>query len=90
MIAIASQPIHLGARAPAVPSNETPRMAIRSEPAPVGGQVSPWRWKTVITDCLQLLAVVWSLPLAILGIGSAIALTIALLLWLGRAALRMF
>jgi hypothetical protein len=37
-----------------------------------------------------LLAVVWSLPLAMLGIGSAIALTIALLLWLGRLALRMF
>ena len=90
MIAIASQPIHLGGRALAVPSSEAPRMAIRSEPAPVGGQVSPWRWKTVITDCLQLLAVVWSLPLAILGIGSAIALTIALLLWLGRSALRMF
>ena len=56
----------------------------------VSGRIRPWRWKTVLTDSVELLGLVWSIPLAILLVGTPIALAIALLLWLGRLALSGF
>jgi hypothetical protein len=44
-------------------------------------------WRTVLMDSVQLLALVWSVPLAMLLVGAPIALAIALLVWLGRFAL---
>lgn len=41
-------------------------------------------------DVVHLLGIVLSVPAAILLVGTPIALTIALLLWLGRLALRVF
>ena len=53
----------------------------------VNGRIRPWRWKTLLTDSVELLGLVWSIPLAMLLVGTPIALAIALLLWLGRLAL---
>lgn len=73
--------------------------ATASEPSgPAGGgegvdvsrAVEPWRWSHVLTDSAGVLAVVWSLPLAILFVGTPIALTIVLLLWVARFALGAF
>jgi hypothetical protein len=41
-------------------------------------------------DVVHLLGLVLSVPLAVLVVGTPIALTIALLLWLGRFALSAF
>ena len=54
------------------------------------GRMRPWRWTTVLTDSVEVLALVWSIPLAMLLVGTPIVLTIALLLWLGRLALSGF
>lgn len=50
----------------------------------------PWRWSTALADSVALLAVVWSIPLAVLVVGAPIALAITLALWLGRFALGAF
>jgi hypothetical protein len=50
----------------------------------------PWRWRTALTDCVALLALAWSIPFAILLVGTPVALAIVLLLWLGRLALSAF
>ncbi len=50
----------------------------------------PWRWRTALTDCVALLALAWSIPFAVLLVGAPVALTIALVLWLGRLALSAF
>jgi hypothetical protein len=42
--------------------------------------------RTWVRDTVELLAVVWTVPLAILLVGAPIALAIALLLWLARLA----
>ena len=39
-------------------------------------------WRTVLTDSLGLVLVVWSIPAAILLVGAPIALLIALMRWL--------
>ena len=44
------------------------------------------RWRTTVIDGLSLLAFAWSIPFAILLIGAPLALTISLVLWLGRLA----
>lgn len=41
-------------------------------------------WKTVLIDSLGLVIVVWSIPAAILLVGTPIVLVVALLLSLGR------
>ena len=48
------------------------------------------RWRTALTDGVALLALAWSIPFAILLLGTPVALTIALVLWLGRLALSAF
>jgi hypothetical protein len=44
------------------------------------------QWITGLVDAIQLLGVVLSVPIAILLVGTPIALAIALLLWLVRLA----
>jgi hypothetical protein len=46
--------------------------------------------RTLLGDSVNLLAVVLSVPLAILMVGTPIALAIALLLWMGRFARSLF
>lgn len=41
------------------------------------------RWKTVLIDSLGLIAVVWSMPAAILIVALPIALVVALVTWFG-------
>jgi hypothetical protein len=48
------------------------------------------RWRTALTDGVALLALAWSIPFAILLVGTPVALTIAFVLWLGRLALSAF
>jgi hypothetical protein len=45
---------------------------------------------TALTDGVLLLGVVWSLPVAVLVVGTPVALAIAFLLWLVRLALGAF
>ncbi len=52
--------------------------------------VLPWRWQMVLVDALRLLAVAWSVPLAMLLVGVPVAVTIAVVLWLGRLARHAF
>jgi hypothetical protein len=65
-------------------------------PAGIGGTVSvatpvlPWRRQMVLMDALRLLAAAWSVPLAMLLVGVPIALTIAVVLWLGQLARHAF
>ena len=47
--------------------------------------VSLWSWSTLL-DGVMLLGVVWSVPVAILVVGTPVALAIAFLLWLVRLA----
>jgi hypothetical protein len=44
----------------------------------------------LLRNTVDLLAVVLSIPLAILVVGTPIALTLALLLWIGRFARSLF
>jgi hypothetical protein len=46
----------------------------------------PSAWKTIVTDSLGLVAVVWAIPVAILLVGSPIVLAVALVI----AVVRMF
>ena len=48
----------------------------------VGRAAVPWRWTDVLLAPVELLAVVWSIPLVILAIGVPIALAITLARWL--------
>jgi hypothetical protein len=50
---------------------------------------SAWSWTTLM-DGVMLLGVVWSIPVAVLVVGTPVALAIAFLLWLVRFALRAF
>jgi hypothetical protein len=51
---------------------------------------STWSWTTLRDDCVILLGVVWSIPVAVLVIGTPVALAIAFLLWLARLTLHAF
>ena len=50
---------------------------------------SMWSWTTLL-DGVVLLGVVWSIPVAVLVVGSSVALAITFLLWLVRLALSAF
>lgn len=50
---------------------------------------SLWSWTTVM-DGVILLGAVWSIPVAVLVVGTPVALAIASLLWLVRIALSAF
>lgn len=94
MIATASQPIRLGSNPRTaqyrVAGPEPPRTAGRGEGLDISRPTLPWRWSTALTDSVALLAVVWSIPLAVLVVGTPIALAITLVLWFGRFALSAF
>lgn len=47
-------------------------------------------WRSALADGVALLALAWTIPFAILLVGTPVALTIALLLWIGRLALNAF
>jgi hypothetical protein len=47
-------------------------------------------WRSALADGVALLALAWTIPFAILLVGMPVALTIALLLWIGRLALNAF
>jgi hypothetical protein len=48
-----------------------------------------WSW-TALMDGVMLLGIVWSIPVAVLVVGTPVALAIAFLLWLVRLALAAF
>jgi hypothetical protein len=48
-----------------------------------------WSW-TALMDGVMLLGIVWSIPVAVLVVGTPVALAIAFLLWLVRLALGAF
>ena len=50
---------------------------------------SRWSWSTIMDGGI-LLGVVWSLPVAVLVVGTPVALAIAFMLWLVRLALGAF
>ena len=56
----------------------------------VSRPVQPWRWPDVLGQSLQLLAVVWSIPLVILLLGTPFVLGVALLFRTGRLVLNYF
>ncbi|HEX4912605.1 MAG TPA: hypothetical protein VFV51_01555 [Vicinamibacterales bacterium] len=43
-------------------------------------QTAPSGWKTVVTDSLGLVLVLWSIPVAILVVGTPIVLAVALVI----------
>jgi hypothetical protein len=55
-----------------------------SRPAP------RWGAAAALADGVELLALTWGLPLAILAVGTPLALAVMLVLWLGRMALGAF
>ena len=48
-----------------------------------------WSWRAVLLAPLELLVVVWSVPVVILLIAAPIGLAIAVFLWLGRLMVRL-
>ena len=44
----------------------------------------PSVWKTILTDSMGLVAVIWAIPVAILLVGSPIVLAVALVMALVR------
>jgi hypothetical protein len=55
----------------------------RSDPGTLGSmtyQTAPSAWKTVLTDSVGLVLVVWSIPVAILVVGTPIVLAVALVI----------
>jgi len=51
---------------------------------------TPRATRTSLRDAADLLAVVWSVPLAVLLVGAPVALAVAVVLWLGRWARSVF
>jgi hypothetical protein len=51
--------------------------------------LSAWSWTTLM-DGVMLLGVVWSIPVAVLVVGTPVALAIAFLLWFARLAVGAF
>ena len=50
----------------------------------VSRTVVPWSWKGVLLAPLELLAIAWSVPLAVLLVAAPIALFVALLVRLAQ------
>jgi hypothetical protein len=50
---------------------------------------SLWSWTTLM-DGVMMLGVVWTIPVAVLAVGTPVALAVAFLLWLVRLALHAF
>lgn len=92
MIATASLPIHLGARAPvaAVVARAPHRAAASATGLNVSRPIVPWRWRTGIVGAIELVAVAWSIPLVIVAIGAPLALAIVALLRIARWTLGAF
>ena len=42
------------------------------------------RWRTAFSDVIDLIGVVWVIPVAILAVGAPVALVGALAVWVGR------
>lgn len=52
--------------------------------------IRPWRWTGLLTVPLEMLAVVWSIPVVITLIMLPIGLAVGAVLWLGRLILTAF
>lgn len=91
MPATVHAPIQLDApvRLPVVARREGPRAAGRGGIVNVS-RAGAMRWHTPLEDGLWIVAVAWSVPLAVLALGIPFALAIVLLLWAGRSALGAF
>ena len=48
--------------------------------AGASGTPEPSRWKTIVVDAFGFAAVIWSIPIAILLIGTPLVLAVALIL----------
>ena len=66
-----------------LPEVSYPR-AVDQFPTPEREATGRRRWGAAVLDSLGLIAVVWSIPAAILIVGIPIALAAALLIWAGR------
>jgi hypothetical protein len=86
MTATVPQAIHLGSR----PREAWHRVTAGRSRARFGVRGLPSRWRVAAEDSIELLALVWSIPLAMVVVGTPIALAVALLLWLGRVTLSAF
>lgn len=86
MTAIVAEPVHPGAISLAAPHR---RIADRPGAAP-GPAVAGWRWSTLLAGAAELLALVWSVPIVVLLVGTPFALAIVALLRLARLALNQF
>ena len=58
--------------------------AVDQFPTPERGATGRRPWVTAVQDSLGLIAVVWSIPAAILIVAIPIALVATLLIWVGR------
>jgi hypothetical protein len=58
--------------------------AVDQFPTPEREATGRRRWVTAVQDSLGLVAVVWSIPAAILIVAIPIALVAALIIWVGR------
>ena len=58
--------------------------AVDQFPTPERGATGRRPWVTAVQDSLGLVAIVWSIPAAILIVAIPIALVAALLIWVGR------
>jgi hypothetical protein len=70
-----------------VTSSGRARAAGRNEDVDITSPLVSW---STLVDGVALLGVLWSIPLAVLVVGTPIVLTIAFVLWLVRLALTAF
>jgi hypothetical protein len=56
----------------------------------VSRRAIPWRWTSVLLAPVELLALVWSVPIVVLLVMLPIGLALAGVLWLGRIILTVF
>jgi hypothetical protein len=64
--------------------------AVRRASMDISRPTRPWRWSTTLVDSVSLLALVWSVPVAVMAVAVPIALAIALVLRIARLALSGF
>lgn len=61
--------------------------ARRSHVVDVSRRATPWRWTSVLLAPIELLTVVWSIPIIILLLMVPIALAVTAALWVARRIL---
>lgn len=89
MTATVSEPIHLGSSSAAWNVAAIHEHTLRSAHARLDEDLAvafSRRLWTTLVDGLMLLAVVWTIPAAVLIVGTPVVLVVAFLLWLVRLA----